>query len=669
MPEPIPPPPPAPGSPTRELPRRVGGRYRLLEEVGRGGMATVHRAHDEVLDRAVAVKLLHSHLATDPAFLDRFRREARAAAALTHPNIVAVHDWGETDDGAYLVLQLVDGPTLRDVLRHHGRLSPREALAVLGPAAAGLAAAHEAGLVHRDVKPENVLIGQDGTVRVTDFGLARAAASSTQTFGSDVLVGSPHYLSPEAVQGEPLDARADVYALGIVLYECLTGRPPHEADTPFATAVAHTSRPVPRPSGSLPGLAPALDDVVLRTTARDREHRTPDAATFGRHLAAAVVGGPAALPTVSPDGPGGGRAGPAWAADEATDGMTPIDPTTDHLDTRVATAVVPVEDGQTAILDGGHGDTDVVAAPRRRRRVPRWVMVLLLLATLLGASAAGGYLLWDRVIAPVTPIPDVLGASESAAVAELTASGFVPTVAADRVHDLQVPEGHVLAQDREGSARVGTGVRLVLSAGPRQVEVPDLVGGTAEEALAALTGVGLSGSTEERYDEQVELGRVIATDPAPGEIVDEATGVTVVVSLGREPREVPDLAGATVETATATLRELDLELAISDRRFDDSAPAGTIIAQDPAPGASLFRGEMVEVVVSDGPQPVEVPGLRGELEADAVASLRSLGFEVEVERRGGFGAFLNPGRVFDQDPAPGTRLDRGATVLLYAYES
>jgi eukaryotic-like serine/threonine-protein kinase len=175
---------------------RVGDRYVLLGELGRGGMASVHRARDEVLDRTVAVKLLHPHLAHDPAFLERFRREARAAAALTHPNVVGVHDWGEGEDGAYLVLQLVEGLSLREVLRHRGRLDPDEALAVLGPAAAGLAAAHASGLVHRDVKPENLLIGRDGTVRVTDFGLARAAASATSTFGADVLVGSPHYLSP-----------------------------------------------------------------------------------------------------------------------------------------------------------------------------------------------------------------------------------------------------------------------------------------------------------------------------------------------------------------------------------------------------------------------------------------------------------------------------------------
>jgi eukaryotic-like serine/threonine-protein kinase len=244
-------------SPHGTVAGRVGDRYVLRGELGRGGMATVHRALDDVLEREVAVKLLHAHLADDPAFLDRFRREARAAAALDHPNVVAVHDWGETDEGAYLVLQLVEGPSLRDVLRRHGRLDPGESLAVLGPAARGLGAAHAAGLVHRDVKPENLLLGRDGTVRVTDFGLARAAASATSTFGADVLVGSPHYLSPEAVRGRPLDPRADVYALGVVLFECLTGRPPHEGESPFATAVQHTSRRVPPPSEHVDGIPPA----------------------------------------------------------------------------------------------------------------------------------------------------------------------------------------------------------------------------------------------------------------------------------------------------------------------------------------------------------------------------------------------------------------------------
>ncbi|MFP4149512.1 MAG: protein kinase domain-containing protein, partial [Nitriliruptoraceae bacterium] len=258
--------------------RRLGGRYLLGDVVGRGGMAVVYRAHDEVLDRKVAVKLLHPELANDPSFLARFRREARAAAGLDHPNIVAVHDWGEEEAGAYLVLQLVDGVSLREILRARGRLDAAETLAVLGPAAAGLQAAHDAGLVHRDVKPENLLIGRDGTVRVTDFGLARAAASATSTFGPEVLVGSPHYLAPEAVQGRALTATADVYALGIILYECLTGTVPHQADTPFATAMAHVDRPVPPPSASDPSLAGPLDRLVLAATDRDPARRPGSAA-------------------------------------------------------------------------------------------------------------------------------------------------------------------------------------------------------------------------------------------------------------------------------------------------------------------------------------------------------------------------------------------------------
>jgi eukaryotic-like serine/threonine-protein kinase len=282
---------------TSDAPDLVGGRYALRGEIGRGGMATVHRARDEVLQREVAVKLLHAHLAGDDTFLDRFRREARAAAAVHHPNVVTVHDWGETADGAYLVLQLVEGCSLREVLRRRRRLTPGETLAVLGPAGDGLGAAHVAGLVHRDVKPENVLLATEGGVLITDFGLARAAASATSTFGADVLMGTPHYLSPEAVRNEPLSPPADVYALGVVLFECLTGRPPHEGDSPFATAVAHTSRRVPAPSEIEPSVDEAVDEVVLRATAPDPRERYPDGAAFAAALRAAVPSGPQPVPS------------------------------------------------------------------------------------------------------------------------------------------------------------------------------------------------------------------------------------------------------------------------------------------------------------------------------------------------------------------------------------
>jgi eukaryotic-like serine/threonine-protein kinase len=666
----------------RTVPRRVGDRYLLRGELGRGGMATVHRAFDEVLEREVAVKLLHAHLANDPAFLDRFRREARAAAALGHPNVVAVHDWGETDEGAYLVLQLIEGPSLREVLRRRERLTAGETLAVLAPAAAGLGAAHAAGLVHRDVKPENLLLGRDGTVRVTDFGLARAAASATSTFGADVLVGSPHYLSPEAVRGLPLDPRADVYALGVVLFECLTGRPPHEGESPFATAVQHTSRRVPPPSSLVDGIRPGLDELVVAATAHDRDDRPDDGLDLAQALVRAIPEGATPIDLddlirdtiVVPrtldglDGERGGDEGTSphgrgtWSIppDGATTAVVGHDqgpPPPDHLFPDRARDRYAEDDDR----DGpAHGDD----RPRRRG----WLLGLLVVLGLLAASAAGGYLLWDRVLAPLTPIPPVEGAAGDVAADRLEEAGFEVRVTNERPHDLSVPADHVLAQTPTGEARRGTRVLLTLSAGPRQVEVPDVVGDVAEAALAAITEAGLEPTAVEEYDEEVAVGLVVASDPAPGVTVPETSLVTLVVSRGPRPVPVADVRGSSLDEATAALREDGLEVEVSARPFDEEVAAGTVIGQDPDPGTSLFSGDTVSLVVSRGPEPITVPNLRGQRTGDAVAELEGLGFRVEVERRGGFGAFLNPDRVFDQDPAPDTSRRRGDTITLYAYE-
>jgi eukaryotic-like serine/threonine-protein kinase len=700
------PPPPPPAPPTRVgAGVRFGARYRLLDQVGRGGMAIVYRAHDDVLDRLVAVKIPDAHLAADPAFRDRFRREAQAAAALSHPNVVTVHDWGETPDGAYLVLQLVDGPSLREVLRTRGRLSPREALAVLGPAAAGLAAAHEAGLVHRDVKPENVLLGRDGTVRITDFGLARAAASATSTFGPDVLVGSPHYLSPEAVQLEPLDARSDVYALGIVLFECLTGQPPHQADTPFATAVAHTARAVPAPSELVAGLSPGIDEVVRRATERDRAQRTPDAGAFGRELTAVIVGGPALvrpLVTAATRSDGDGRYDRRDdRRDDGRDDGPPPHPTTAL---RVPEPVAPVRRHDTAVLappapadtatttlqpeprrpprmvptrgsSAGHRappappfeDPRDLAPPRRRRRGRGWLVVLLILL-LLGAAGSGGFLLWDRVIAPMTVVPSVLGVAGDVASDELVAAGFAVRVVDERPHDLEVPAGHVLDQLPGGLARLGSTVELVLSGGPRPVEVLDLVGTSETEAVARLTAAGLVPDVSRVHDEEVPEGRVVASDPPGGTVRDEGSSVALTVSLGPAPIAVPALVGLPLDDAVAVADADGLEVVVVERRYD-AAPRDGVVAQSPGPDAApLVRGDVIEVVVSDGAAPVAVPSVRGRTVEDAVAVLEAAGFEVAVERRGGFVAFLQPNRVYDQDPAAGTTQPRGTVVQLYAYD-
>jgi eukaryotic-like serine/threonine-protein kinase len=699
-------------------PTRVGGRYVLRGLLGRGGMATVHRARDEVLDRDVAVKLLHAHLASDPAFLDRFRREARAAAALSHPNVVAVHDWGETAEGPFLVLQLIDGPSLREVLRHRRRLQPEEAVTVLGPAAAGLGAAHAAGLVHRDVKPENLLLGLDGTVRVTDFGLARAAASATSTFGTDVLVGSPHYLSPEAVRGEPLDPRADVYALGVVLYEVLTGRPPFEADSPFATAVQHTSHRVPAPSAVEPTVPAPLDEVVRRATDPDRAGRYADARAFATALAAAAPAAAAPLPAIFADDvstldqPGAGTAvlGPhdhdttvagagarplddspsvAWDAEGAqlwpppgssppTSGPPPPPPSAStRVDDDHDGPVDWLEDehgpyddaAELAALADGPGDEDhdqVVTTDRPRRR--RWWLPVLIVVGLLVASALGGFLLWDRVLAPITAIPSVVDAPLDPSVAALAQAGFTVRVEDDRPNSLEVPAGHVISQDPTGEARQGATVRLVVSAGPRQVDVPEVVGSSLEDAEAAVVDADLRvGEVTRTFDEQVPEGAVVSSEPAAGTTLDETSVVDLVVSQGPAPREVPDVRGGTLEEAQTALRELGLEAELAGREFSD-APEGEVIGQSVGAGEEVARGTTIGVTLSDGPAPIDVPNVRGQLLDEAVTTLEELGFDVEVESRGGVGAFFNPGRVFEQDPGPGAERFAGDTVLLYAYE-
>jgi len=294
--------------------------------------------------------------------------------------------------------------------------------------------------------------------------------------------------------------------------------------------------------------------------------------------------------------------------------------------------------------------------------------VALLLVTLIGGSALGGYLLWDRVLAPVTPIPSVLGAPEASALEQLERAGFGAVVEEAAVHDLGVPEGHVLRQRPQGEQRLGSEVVLVLSAGPRQVAVPEVRELPRDEAVALLAASDLQAAVTERHDEQVPSGTVIASEPPAGEEVDEGSEVAVTVSLGPTPREVPAVVGSSLAEARDLVTEAGLELAVRERRYDGEAPVDQVLAQEPAPTAVRYAGDVVHVVVSDGPEPVALPNVRGERVADAVATLEALGLTVEVERRGGFSAFFNPDRVYDQDPGPGSTRLPGQTVLLYAYE-
>lgn len=626
-----------PDTPT-SAPNIVGGRYRLLGELGRGGMATVHRAHDEILRRDVAIKILHPHLAADPAFRDRFRREAQAAAALSHPNVVAIYDVGDTEDEAFLVLELVDGPTLRDVLRTRGRLRPSEVLSVLGPAAAGLAAAHRAGLVHRDVKPENVLLASDGTVKLSDFGLARAAASATATFGPDVLVGSPHYLAPEAVHGQPVDARADVYALGVLVYECLVGKPPFQADTPTATALRHVIDTIPTPSAVVGGVPAALDQLVLTATAPDPDDRYQDADAFAQAFHAAVPEGPAAVDIRN------GRHHtlilPALSPDEIATAPTQV--------VLRPSPPVPAEDDP--------------AKRRRRRRLRR-----LLVALLVIALGGGGYLTWDQILAPVTAIPTVRGQPEAAAVDRLEEAGFGVEVADEAVHDIEVPRGHVLSYEPSTQARRGRTIVVTLSAGPREVEMPDVVGADEAGAVRALEALNLVVEVEREYDEDVPDGNVVSVDPAPSETVFEGSDVTLVVSLGREPLTVPAVVGSQEDDAVTLLEERGFAVEVVERRFDDTVPEGAVIEQSPESGATLYRNDLVTLVVSKGPPRFAMPDVRGQSEAEARSLLEDLGLVVEVEYVD-TAFFFREGRVDEQDPSPDTMVRKGDEVTLFVFK-
>ncbi|MBW3657807.1 MAG: PASTA domain-containing protein [Actinobacteria bacterium] len=625
----------------------IGGRYRLIDEIGRGGMATVLRASDEILGREVALKLLHGHLAGDAAFLDRFRREARAAAALSHPNVVALYDWGEDEDGSYMVLELVEGLSLRDVLRIRGRLTASEALALLGPAAAGIQAAHRAGLVHRDVKPENVLVTSEGTVKVTDFGLARAAASSTQTFGADVIVGSPHYLPPEAVDGRPVDARADVYSLGIVLYELLAGRPPYQGETPLATALQHTTSVVPAPSAQVAGVPRAVDEVVRIATAVDPDDRYEDAGAFAAALAAAVPGGPSAVDLRD------GQRNTILLPVGATDTMVPTPDT--------SRAPAPAASWLDGDEDGDHDDlAEEGGRPRRRGRR---LLLLLLLLVLVGA---GALLTYDQVLAPLTPVPSVVGADVASATTTLEEAGFTVRVDDNRVYSVEVPEDHVVRQSRAGEARRGADVALTLSLGPRPVDVPGLRGDPEDAAIARLEGLGLVPELVRVHDEEIPAGEVVGTTPPAGEVVDEGSTVELQVSQGRQPITVENVVGRSRDEAVAALEAQGLSPRVVAEEYSSDVAAGVVMGMDPPAGEIRFRGDEVGLVVSRGPAPFEVPDVRGEPEADARATLEGLGLQVVVEY---VDTVFVPrkGRVQEQDPPPGRLVRRGDTVTLYVW--
>jgi eukaryotic-like serine/threonine-protein kinase len=660
--------------------RVLDGRYRVGARVARGGMATVYEAVDLRLDRVCALKVMHAGLGDDDDFAGRFVREARSAARLSHPNVVAVFDQGDDTGTLFLAMEYVPGHTLRDMIRKEAPMPAAKALALIDPVLSALAAAHHAGMIHRDVKPENVLLADDGRVKVADFGLARAVSAETQhTATGGVLIGTVSYLSPELVAEGRADARADVYAAGVVLYEMLTGRKPHEGESPIQVAYKHVHEDVPPPSEEVPGIPAYVDALVARATARDRDLRPADARVM-LHQVRRVR---AALDHGVLDDP------------ELTDDLTPTVPVQrlsrdpddiDYHDEPVRPVVSPAQvavAGRTdadapVVADDLTDDTDVIGVrppnrpppprtgnarpatrPASRQRRSRRGLVLLVVVLLLAVAAGVGG--WWFGAGRFVATPGVVNLTPRAAEAKVEAAGLTFTVGG-RDYSETVDAGRVMSTDPSGGdniTRDGT-VTATLSRGPERHEVPALRGMSLDDAQAAIQDAHLSyGDATYAYDDKAAKGVVLRSDPTAGTSLRRAVAVDVVVSKGPHPVEVPDVTGKDVDEARATLKRLHLKADIS-RENSDTVDRDDVISQSPDSG-KLRRGDTVDLVVSKGPVLVEVPEVQRMSADSATSKLEAAGFAVSVVKTQ---YYIGLGLVVRQSPGAGSKAPKGSTITI-----
>lgn len=629
------------------LGRVLENRYRVDRVIGHGGMATVYEGVDLRLHRGVAIKVMRPHLSADPGFRSRFVREARTAASLTNPHVVAVHDQGEDAGQVFLIMELVHGRSLREVLQAEGSLSVEAALEALHAIGTGLAAAHHAGLVHRDVKPENILVRDDGVIKVADFGLARAVNAQSAT-ATGAIFGTVAYLSPEQVETGAADARSDVYAAGLVLVEMLTGAKAFAGETAIQVAYQHVhGGGVPLPSQRDPRLSPALDELVTALTARNLQDRPRDAAgmveliewTRSRltpeDLATRARVVKAAVATVSPmaEPPGGS---PATA-------VLPVEGA--HVVAPATTAYAPVLRGEVV----------PTAAPPRRRG-GGWLGWLVALLVLAGAGAG-----WFFLLGPgsQTTVPSVKNLTVAQATAALTAGEVRPVPT--EVYSETVPPGGVVGTDPAAgtSVRKGSQVALLLSRGPERYAVPTVRGLTPEAARGALAAGHLTvGTVSEAFDETIPAGQVISSNPVAGTPLRPDASVALVVSKGRQPVTLANWTGKAAADALAAFTKVGLKGTVTEE-FSEKVAKGIVISQAPTKGP-IFKGDTVTLVVSKGPPLVAVPDVVSLQTQEARRLLQQAGFTVNVDRV--LGGYFNT--VRDQSIPAGTMAPKGTTITL-----
>ncbi|MFI7340541.1 Stk1 family PASTA domain-containing Ser/Thr kinase [Streptomyces sp. NPDC050085] len=650
----------------------LDGRYRIDARIAVGGMATVYRAVDTRLDRVLALKVMHPSLAADATFVDRFIREAKSVARLSHPNVVAVYDQGAEGAYVYLAMEYIAGCTLRDVLRDRGALRPRAALDILEPVLAALGAAHRAGFVHRDMKPENVLIGDDGRVKVADFGLVRAVGSVTNTTGS--VLGTVSYLAPEQVEDGTATPAVDVYACGVVLFEMLTGGKPHSGDTPAQILYKHLNEDVPPPSAAVPGLPFELDELVASATARTPQVRPHDAVALlaqTREARAALTD--AQLDAVPPQARDTEHAG----ADDRTSVIPravqmPL-PTDEPLFGRESRAnqvnqANPVGQANRADQEDRFNRTSRLETPpplppapprtgpggRPRRR-----LFVIIAAILLVLGVGTG--VWYINSGQFTKVPSLLNKTEKQAEQRLHEAGLQAGRTTYKYSDA-FDRGTVMDSDPEANSRIrdnGT-VNLTVSKGPKTVKVPDLKGTPLATAKSNLKNRGLEpGMVTKAFSEDIPKDSVISTDPDPGTTRASGSAVALVVSKGT-PIDVPDVTGESEQDAVAELEEAGLKPEIATTRVNSEEDQGNVAEQSPSDG-QLAEGDTVTLTISKGPEMIEVPDVTGLKVDEAKSKLEDAGFEVDEDRGllGLFGDTVKSQSVDGGDTAP-----KGSTIKI-----